>query len=117
EDTKEQARAKTLQIARRYRCMQLTNSKPKTETVQIDGKEQGVDVLPFDLARAHMLYKALFGPVEEMIKGKRILIVPSGPLTILPFSVLVTVPPKVAIPTNLAGYRGVAWLGVRQAVT
>ncbi len=50
--------------------------------------------LPFDLARAHSLYQALFGQVDDLIKGKQLLIVPSGPLTILPFQVLVTAPPK-----------------------
>jgi tetratricopeptide (TPR) repeat protein/CHAT domain-containing protein len=45
---------------------------------------------PFDVARAHALYKALFGQIEDLIKDKRLLIVPSGPLTQLPFQVLVT---------------------------
>jgi tetratricopeptide (TPR) repeat protein/CHAT domain-containing protein len=45
--------------------------------------------LPFDLARANTLYKALFGQIEDVIKDKRLLIVPSGPLTQLPFQVLV----------------------------
>ena len=39
------------------------------------------------------LYKGLFGEVEDFIKGKQLLIVPSGPLTQLPFQVLVTAPP------------------------
>jgi tetratricopeptide (TPR) repeat protein/CHAT domain-containing protein len=46
--------------------------------------------LPFDLGRAHALYKALFGEVEDIIKDKHLLIVPSGALTKLPFQVLVT---------------------------
>ena len=74
-------------------------------------------VLPFDLARAHELYKALLGPAEDMIKDKHLIIVPSGPLTSLPFHVLVTEPPKSAIPAKLADYRGVAWLGARQPVS
>ena len=37
--------------------------------------------LPFDLSRAHRLYKTLFDPVADLIKGKQLLIVPSGPLT------------------------------------
>jgi CHAT domain-containing protein/tetratricopeptide (TPR) repeat protein len=49
--------------------------------------------LPFDAARAHKLYVALFGEVEDLIKGKHLLLVPSGPLTTLPFQVLVTKPP------------------------
>ena len=36
--------------------------------------------------------RALFGEVEDFIKGKHSLIVPSGPLTQLPFQVLVTAP-------------------------
>ena len=48
--------------------------------------------LPFDVARAHALYKALFGQVEDLISDKHLLIVPSGPLTQLPFQVLVTAP-------------------------
>jgi tetratricopeptide (TPR) repeat protein/CHAT domain-containing protein len=46
--------------------------------------------LPFDLARAHQLYKGLFGQIEDLIKDKRLLFVPSGSLTQLPFQVLVT---------------------------
>ena len=49
--------------------------------------------LPFDAARAHALYAALFGEVRDVIKGKHLLIVPSGALTTLPFQVLVTEPP------------------------
>jgi CHAT domain-containing protein/tetratricopeptide (TPR) repeat protein len=60
--------------------------------------------LPFDLNRAHRLYDALFGLVEDLIKGKSLLIVPSGPLTQLPFQVLVTEPPKGE------DYRAAAWL-------
>jgi hypothetical protein len=45
--------------------------------------------LPFDLARAYRLYQGLFGQIEDLIKNKHLLIVPSGPLTQLPFQVLV----------------------------
>lgn len=50
---------------------------------------------PFDLAKAHALYTALFGQVEDLLKNadgswKHLLIVPSGPLTQLPFQVLLT---------------------------
>lgn len=48
------------------------------------------NALPFDIGRARALYEALLGPVEDLIKGKHLLIVPSGPLTQLPFQVLVT---------------------------
>src|SRR6202023_3162829 len=46
--------------------------------------------LPFDLGVAHELYAALFGPVEDLIKNKQLLVVPSGPLTSLAFHALVT---------------------------
>jgi CHAT domain-containing protein len=76
----------------------------------------------FDLAAAHELYVALFGPIEALIKDKPLLlIVPSGPLTALPFHLLVTDKPAVAVPqmqiNDMAAYRDAAWLVKRQAVT
>jgi CHAT domain-containing protein/tetratricopeptide (TPR) repeat protein len=73
--------------------------------------------LPFDLTIAHELYRALLGEAEDMIRGKRLLLVPSGPLTSIPFHVLVTKPANAARPTNFGGYRDVAWLGRTQALT
>jgi tetratricopeptide (TPR) repeat protein/CHAT domain-containing protein len=73
--------------------------------------------LPFDLGRAHTLYKALFGQIEDLIRDKRLLIVPSGPLTQLPFQVLVTDVPKVALPSSVADYRDVAWLTRKHTIT
>ncbi|MFZ4807058.1 MAG: tetratricopeptide repeat protein [Hyphomicrobiaceae bacterium] len=67
--------------------------------------------LPFDTARAHKLYEALFGGVQDLVKGKHLLVVPSGPLSQLPFQVLVTKPP--------AGndHRAAAWLARDHAIT
>jgi CHAT domain-containing protein/tetratricopeptide (TPR) repeat protein len=73
--------------------------------------------LPFDLARAHALYKALVGGIEDLIKDKRLLIVPAGPLTQFPFQVLVTDPPKTALPASAIEYRGAAWLARKHAIT
>ena len=67
--------------------------------------------LPFDHARAHKLYQALFGQVEDLIKDKHLLIVPSGPLTQLPFQVLVTAPPAGT------DHRAIAWLARQHATT
>ena len=81
---------------------------------------QGVSnesLLPFDLSRANALYKALFGQVEDLIQGKQLLIVPSGPLTQLPFQVLVTDKPDAAIPQDVAAYAKAKWLGQRQPIT
>lgn len=74
----------------------------------------------FDLAVAHDLYATLLGPVEDLIKGKRhVMVVPSGSLTALPFHLLVTDKPSVARPEikDIASYRDAAWLIKRQAVT
>lgn len=60
------------------------------------------DPLPFDLARAHALYKSLLGDVEDLIIGKSLIIVPSGPLTQLPFQVFVTKTPVGGDYTNAA---------------
>src|SRR5262249_39793230 len=68
--------------------------------------------LPFERARAHALYKALFGHVEDLIRDKHLLIVPSAPLTQLPFQVLVTAP----VAPDL-DYRTTAWLSRKHAIT
>jgi len=67
--------------------------------------------LPFDHARAHKLYAALFGQVQDLIKNKHLLIVPTGALTQLPFQVLVTKPPT----SN--EHHAAAWLAREHAVT
>src|SRR5262249_7697101 len=73
----------------------------------------------FDFAAAHELYVALFGPVEALIKNKpHLIIVPSGPLTALPFHLLVTTKPAIAASIKeIATYRDAAWLVRRHAVT
>ena len=67
--------------------------------------------LPFDHTRAQALYTALFGEVQDLIKGKHLLIVPSGPLTQLPFHVLVTKP------VGSGDHRATAWLLREHAIT
>ena len=91
--------------ARRERCKQLTG-----RTVSDS------DPLPFDLAKAHDLYATLLGPFESLLRGKRLLIVPSGPLTTLPFEVLVTERPPTAIPSDPTAYERAAWLTRRHAI-
>jgi CHAT domain-containing protein/tetratricopeptide (TPR) repeat protein len=72
--------------------------------------KQAPQPLPFDHARANKLYATLFGEVQDLIKGKHLLIVPSGPLTQLPFQALVTEAPG---PSD----RAAAWLVRAHAVT
>jgi CHAT domain-containing protein len=80
-----------------------------------EGTEE--DTPPFDLVRAHELYRFLFGQMEPLIKGKQLLIVPSGPLTGLPFQALVTKKPAIAIPANIKDYARASWLGQQHAIT
>jgi CHAT domain-containing protein/tetratricopeptide (TPR) repeat protein len=72
-------------------------------------------MLPFDLERAHALYSTLFGQVEDLIAGRHLVIVPTGPLAQLPFNVLVT--EKPSNPVDTEDYRSAAWLARRTAVT
>jgi CHAT domain-containing protein len=107
EATQELVHQRAAQIARRQRCEELVKAKPTTELFGLIP----VEVLPFDLARAHRLYTALLGQVEDLIKSKHLLIVPSGALTQLPFQVLVTAPP-----TN-SKHKSAAWLARSHAIT
>jgi CHAT domain-containing protein len=86
-------------------CAKLTG-KAYTEEDAQHGKP-----LFFDHVRAHKLYAALFGQIEDAIKDKHLLIVPSGPLTQLPFQVLVTAPPTGR------DHKSAAWLVRKHAVT
>ena len=73
--------------------------------------------LPFDLAKAHSLYTTLLGPFENLLRGKRLLIVPSGPLTTLPFEVLITERPSMEIPSDPTEYQRASWLAKRHAIS
>jgi hypothetical protein len=72
--------------------------------------------LPFDLGRAHALFESLFGEVEDLIKDKNLVIVPSGALTRLPFQVLVTQAPDSSVAGTQA-LRKAHWLIRDHALT
>lgn len=75
------------------------------------------DPLPFDLDRAHALYRSLFGGAEDLIAGKKhLLVVPSGPLAQLPFQVLLSAPPDPEL-GGAAALRAAAWLIRDHAIT
>ena len=82
-----------------------------------EGKPGEDDPLPFNFKTAHDLYTALLGPLKDEIANKQLLIVPSGPLTSLPFHVLVTQPPMIDVGTTWADFLAVTWLARTQAVT
>jgi CHAT domain-containing protein len=73
----------------------------------------------FDLVGAHELYDMLLGPLEVTIKDKKnLIVVPTGPLTSLPFQLLVldrTAP--VSRVEDIAAYRQARWLMTRHAVS
>jgi CHAT domain-containing protein/tetratricopeptide (TPR) repeat protein len=96
----------------RRECRDLTGAEPGFDSYG----EVIAETLPFDLARASALYHDLFGGIEDLIQGKRLLIVPSGALTQLPFEVLVTAKPDEALPRSEA-YKKAAWLVQQQAIT
>ena len=54
------------------------------------------DPLPFNVTRSYNLYRALFSSIKNLIdEKKKLIVVPAGPLTQLPFHVLIdSVPPK-----------------------
>lgn len=94
------------------RCQQLLETG-----YHLGDYEQGKP-LPFDLTRAHTLYRALFQGIEDVIRGKALLVVPSGPLTRLPLNVLVTEDRPADADRDAPGdHRSAPWLGRRQPIT
>lgn len=79
--------------------------------LRVDATPAGDAPLPFSVAIAHELYETLFGQVADLIAGKSLLIVPSGPLTRLPFHVLAVNEPGVP------DMKSVRWLVRDHAIT
>ncbi len=73
----------------------------------------------FELDAAYQLYMLLLAPVEALVKDKgHLLVVPSGPLTALPFHLLVTDKPAASNDKSRANsFRDAAWLIKRHAVS
>ncbi len=75
---------------------------------------------PFDRALAHRLYLSMWAPLESVVKDKtQVFVVPMGPLTSFPLSVLVTEEPKggTAGDADPQALRDTAWLIKRHALT
>lgn len=68
-------------------------------------------LLPFDAVRAHKIYTELFGEVQDLIRGRHLLIIPAGPLAQLPFQVLIMRPPRGN------DMRSFAWLAREHPIT
>jgi CHAT domain-containing protein/tetratricopeptide (TPR) repeat protein len=82
----------------------------------LGGGSRGNGPLPFSLDVANELYQALFGQIEGLIKGKDLLISASGPLSQLPFQVLVTGSSNLKA-TDAQAMRGINWLIRDHALT
>ncbi len=67
--------------------------------------------LPFDETRAHRLFTSLLGGAADLIRGKTLLLVPSGPLTQLPFQVLIGEAPQGA------DHKSIRWLARDHALS
>ncbi len=106
EDTQQEKDSKAEQLTRREQCKKATG---------VDDVENRP--LPFPLIGAYNFYRSLFGGIEDMIKGKQLLIVPSGALTALPFQVLITQEPAAKVAASGADYTNAAWLGRSNAIT
>jgi len=94
------------------KCKELLKMPPGQGTAD----EPMAENLPFNLARAHDLYRALLAPFRDFINDKSLLIITSPLLNYLPFHVLVTEPPKTAILSRLDQYRDVPWLATRHPI-
>ncbi len=71
----------------------------------------------FDLARSHALYRLLLEPVAPVLAGKKhLIVVPTGPLSSLPFQVLVTAPPTAGT-TPATALRSAPWLIRRHSLS
>lgn len=110
----------------RFACANPANDQ--CTSAQQGSASQECDASPieassaFDLARSRALYQDLFGPIEPIVKDKRnLLISPSGPLTALPFHLLVTEQPVTSAtpgqPSAGDAYREAAWLLKRHAIS
>lgn len=89
------------------------------DPITADGRTQSLAEAAenFDLDRANALYRRLLGPVDNVIAGKRhLIIVPTGPLTSLPFQVLVTEPGEPGKPVQ-ERLRDASWLIKRHALS
>jgi len=83
-------------------------------------RPEGLDAtepLPFDWGAAHELYAVLLRPFVDLMEGKSLLVVPSGPLTSLPFHILVTDVPPVPDLQRLTPYRAAEWLALKLPIT
>jgi CHAT domain-containing protein/tetratricopeptide (TPR) repeat protein len=75
------------------------------------------DIPEFNRTVAHRLFKQLFAPAEQVLKGaSHVFVVADGALQSLPLGVLVTDEPQGEF-KDFSGYRQVPWLAKKYALT
>jgi CHAT domain-containing protein len=74
-------------------------------------------LLPFDLLRAHQLYRLLFGQVADLVSAKQLLVIASGALAMLPLHVLVVGEPAPEALRQPPHYAQADWLARHSAIT
>ncbi len=93
------------------------NAATNRGAAPIGEKDETPRVARFDRFRAHLLYSELVAPVAHVLAGARhVFTVADGPLSGLPFSALVTEPPR-GDDTDAGAMRDTAWMIRRFAMT
>jgi CHAT domain-containing protein len=105
EDTPAERRRIGEQLARRERCRQLLR-------IEVSSGEPP----PFDFRRAHELYQKILEPFEDLIRGKKLIVVPAGPLAALPLHVLLTRAPDYAL-QGYARFQQAKWLALESPIS
>ncbi len=72
---------------------------------------------PFPFDTAFELYQTLLAPVEQIIKGKKLLVAASGSLTGLPLQILLTDKTQSKGPSDAKAYQNAPWLMRDHAIT
>ena len=88
--------------------------------LQMDTSAWQGPLAPFNRSLAYELYQSLLAPLDAVIRDKsNLFIVATGPLTSMPFSILVTEPPAGGAKgdSDPVPLRNTSWLIKRQALT
>ena len=110
--TREGAAWHRVAVSRDWLASSVTSLRPSLDTEDLKNNISNEGSL-FDLGLSYDIYAKLLEPLEGTFKDKaHLLIVPSGPLTSLPFQVLVTKRPSILHPKleQLPAYGDADWL-------
>jgi len=111
---------RTLPVSAKALSERVANFRQGLNVAEVQASIRSGKPVLFDLGLANELYATLLGPVEELIKDKRhLLVVPTGALTSLPFQLLVVEKPTTPRPSirEIAVYRDAGWLIKRHALS